>query len=50
MSLNVLVRILDPGHGENNDQWKDDQSGRNGREFREELENGDEGEKSERRW
>ena len=45
MPFNVLVCIFDRGHAQNNDQWKDDQSGRDGREFREELENGNEGEK-----
>jgi hypothetical protein len=45
MALDVLVRILDPSHAQNDDQGKDDQARRDGSELRDELEDGNEGEK-----
>jgi len=49
MALDVLIRILDPRHAENNDQWKEDESRRDGSEFGEELKDGDDSKESERK-
>jgi hypothetical protein len=46
MALDVLVAILDPSHAQNDDQGKEDQGRRDGRELGDELEDGNEGEKS----
>ena len=49
MALDVLVRIFDRSHAQNDDQGKDDQARRDGFELGEELEDGNNGEKSTRR-
>jgi hypothetical protein len=49
MALDVLIRIFDTSNTQNNEQGKGDEARRDGSELWEELENGDEGEKSVRR-
>ena len=46
MAFDVLIRILDPSHAQNDDQGKEDQAGRDGGELWNELEDGNEGKKS----
>jgi hypothetical protein len=46
MALDVLVCILDRSHAQNSDQGKKDQAGGDGRKLGDELEDGNEGEKS----
>ena len=48
MALDVLIRIFDPSHAQNDDQGKEDQARRDGSELRNELEDGNESEKSTR--
>lgn len=48
MALDVLICVLDRSYAQNNDQRKYDQARRDGRELGDELEDGDESEKSTR--